>query len=116
MGNRCIKCGDCCEFIAVGFTLDEVRRNTDFPDRAFILKHWTPREPPAEKLNPLMSDRCFEGCIWYKCDLFDDESRLCKDHENRAKICREYPSKFHKSENLISARCGFMPPDGEKGL
>ncbi len=111
MGRKCIKCGDCCEFIAVGFTLDEVRNNLNFPDRNFILAHWTPRQAPKSKLNPLMSDKCFNGYLWYECDLFDHKTRLCRDYENRANICREYPSKYHKPEGLISCRCGFIPEE-----
>jgi Fe-S-cluster containining protein len=111
MGGRCIKCGDCCEFIAVGFTLDEVRNTASFPDRDFILTHWTPIEAPREKLNPSMSDRCFKGHIWYRCDLLDHKRRLCKNYEKRANICKEYPNKHHKAEGLISCRCGFMPEE-----
>lgn len=107
MNDKCKKCGDCCKFIAVGFTLDKIRNNPEFPDRDFILKHWTPREAPEKKLNPLMSDKCFEGFIWYECDLFDAESRLCKDYENRANICKNYPSKDHKPKDLISKHCAF---------
>ncbi len=107
MENGCIKCGDCCEFIAAGFTVDEVRANPDFPDRAFILKHWRPGKPPEKKLNPLMSDKCFEGFIWYECDLFDAENRMCRDYENRANICKNYPGRNHKPKDLISKRCIF---------
>lgn len=110
MGRRCIKCGDCCEFIATGFTLDEVKNTLNFPDRDFILAHWTPRQAPREKLNPLMSNRCFEGFNWLTCDLFNHETRLCMDYENRVRICKAYPSRHHKPKNLISTRCGFMPP------
>lgn len=107
MGKRCIKCGDCCEFIATGFMLDEVINNPDFSERDFILEHWTPVEPPKENRNPLMSNKCFDGFMWYGCDLFDSETRLCKDYENRPQICRGYPN-YHKPKDLISARCGYM--------
>jgi Fe-S-cluster containining protein len=111
MEGRCIKCGDCCEFIAVGFTLDEVRKNENFPDRDFILNHWLEVNPPKIKPNPLMSDKCFNGYIFYKCDLFDPILRRCNDHENRPNICRDYPGQNRKPESLFSARCGFMPQE-----
>lgn len=105
--SECIKCGDCCEFIGLGVRLGRIKANPKFPDRDFILQHFSPREAPKEKLNPLMSDKCFDGFYWYKCDLFDEETRLCKDYENRPAICRNYPSS-HKPKDLLSARCGFM--------
>lgn len=111
MCGQCIKCGDCCEYIAVGFTLDEVRSDPDFPDRDFILHHWTPATPSKKKLNPWMKDKCFNGFNFFSCNLFDSQTRLCKDYETRAVICRKYPTSFHNSENLISARCGFMPEE-----
>ncbi len=107
MERKCIKCGDCCECLAAGFTLDEVRNNPGFPERDFILKHLTPAEKPKQKKNPLMSDRAFDGFFWWHCDLFDAETRLCKDHKNRPDMCRAYPS-IHKNEDLISERCGYV--------
>ncbi len=107
MSDSCIQCGDCCEFIAVGFTLDRVQKDLTFPDREFILKHWTPSEKPLKKPNLLMSDKQFNGYFWYKCDLFDSESRKCKEHVNRIQICKNYPTSGHNNKTLISARCGF---------
>lgn len=109
--NRCAKCGDCCEFIGLGVTLDEVEADPNFPDRDFVLEHWTPTEVPKDKPNPLMSDKCFDGYVWYKCDLFNEKTRLCKDYKNRPEMCKNYPGKNRKPETLISARCGFMPED-----
>ena len=104
---KCTQCGDCCEFIAVGASLDKTRTIPDFPYRDFILKHWTPIEPPAKKLNPLMSDKQFDGYFWYKCDLFDTKTRKCKDHDNRVRRCKSYPTRGHNNKTLMSARCGF---------
>ena len=104
---KCIKCGDCCEAIALGATIEQIKADARFLSRDFILEHWTPCEPPKQKLNPLMNDKCFNGFIWYECDLFDSETRVCKDHKNKPAICKEYPGG-RKSESLISARCGFF--------
>lgn len=107
MGSKCIKCGDCCEFIGLGVTLDEIKANIHFPDREFILRHWVVTSKPREKSNFLMSDKCFNGYHWYRCDLFDSQTRLCKDYENRPQICKDYPGKNRQSSRFISARCGF---------
>lgn len=106
--SECVKCGDCCRKIPCGFVLDEVKADTSFQDRDFILEHWKPTTPLKNKLNPLMPDRCFEGFVWYECDMFEPVTNLCKDYENRPAICWSYPSEDHKSENLVSARCGFI--------
>ena len=111
MGDKCIKCGDCCEFIGLGATLDEIRADPNFPDRDFILQHWTPTKAPKKKPNPLMSDKCFDGYYWYKCDLFDSKERLCRDYKNRPEICKDCPGKNRKPESLISVRCGYMPEE-----
>jgi len=111
MGDKCIKCGDCCEFIGLGATLDEIRANPNFLGRDFILQRWTPTKAPKKKPNPLMSDKCFDGHYWYKCDLFDSKKRLCRDYKNRPEICKDCPGKDPKPESLISARCGFMPKE-----
>ncbi len=104
----CIRCGDCCEFIGCGFTLEKVRSTPDFPDRDFILEHWTPIDPPAKKLNPLMSDKQFDGYIWYKCDLFDSETRKCKVFKNRPETCRGCAPRRDTNKTLMSARCGYF--------
>ncbi len=104
MGNKCIRCGDCCEFLALGDLQGH-------PDREFILAHCRPTEAPKKKPNPLMSDKCFDGYIWYKCVWFDAVNRRCKAYEYRPAMCKEYPNK-RKPESLISARCGFF--NGEK--
>lgn len=108
MGSKCIKCGDCCEFIGLGVALDEIKAEMSYPDRDFILRHWAATGAPQRKPNPLMSDKCFNGYHWYKCDLLDSQTRLCKDYENRPQICKDCPGKNPKPESLISARCGFM--------
>ena len=105
--GKCIKCGDCCEFYALGASLEQITADAKFPDRDFVLKHLTPRQAPKHKPNPLMSDRAFDGFYWYSCDLFDSVKRLCKDYENRPGLCGKYP-KNHKPKDLISARCGFF--------
>jgi len=107
----CIKCGDCCEFLGAGFTLDELRANPNFlpHDRDFILEHWTAAEKPKRKPNPLMLDRAFEGYHFYRCDLFDQQTRLCKDNENKPLICKSYPTDCNrKREDYISERCGYV--------
>jgi len=114
MERKCIKCGDCCEFLAAGFTPDEIKDDPDFHDRDFILKHWIPAGRPEKKPNPLMSDRAFEGFIWYRCDLFDPETRLCKDYENRPNMCRDCPGSGFMPKDIISARCGFMPGEAKE--
>jgi len=107
MRKGCIQCGDCCEKIALGLTLDQIKAKSDVPDKNFILEHWTPAEKPIAKRNALMSDKQFNGYYWYTCDLFDTKTRKCKDWENRPAICRNYPSRRHTNETLISSNCGF---------
>lgn len=85
---ECNKCGDCCRFIALGSTIEQIRVDGGFPDRDFILVHWTSSEKPPQKLYPKMDDKRYDGFIWYKCDRFDVETNLCDDYENKGDICR----------------------------
>ena len=103
----CIRCWDCCEFIAVGFTLEKVRADPDFPDRGFILKHWTPTELPSEKPNPAMSDKQFSNCFWYECDLLNTKTRKCRDYENRPLICKGCPGCIHGDKARLSVKAAF---------
>jgi len=103
---KCIRCGDCCEFLALGVTLMQILVSDDLPDKDFIIEHFRQVERPKEKPNPQMSDNAFKGLVFYKCDLFDPTTRKCLDYENRPQICREYPGN-RKPQDLISARCDY---------
>lgn len=88
MMKGCNRCGGCCRDIAVGFTIERVRDNPDFPDREFILKHWKQKEAPKKKLYPNMSGKQYKGYVWMSCDWFNAKTNQCKYYENRPDICR----------------------------
>lgn len=107
--KKCFKCGVCCEFIAFGANLEQIKADKNFPDRDFILEHWKPKEPPPIKLNPNVSDKCWNGWFWFTCDLFDSITRLCIDYDNRPQICQNYPgNRENINSSLITEKCGFF--------
>lgn len=95
--------------MALGQSIEQIKANEKYPDRDFILAHFTPISPPSEKMNPLMSDECFAGFYWFKCDLLDPDKKTCTDYQNRPRICRDYPGKRENiNTSLITDKCGFF--------
>ena len=105
--DKCLKCGDCCEAIPMLFSLDDLRGQYSQEDLNFLQRNWHPIELPVKSANRF-AGKIFESARWFACDMFDGKRRLCKCHETRPQICRNYPA-YSRKEDLISDRCGFMP-------
>lgn len=81
-GTACNACGACCDPVVANFDLDEEPRTGTDLDAGeswdFAVEHWT-------KLGS-------EGAeVYYRCDAFDPETRLCTAHDDRPPICSGYP-------------------------
>jgi Fe-S-cluster containining protein len=46
----------------------------------------------------------------YRCDRFDDETRLCLAHDERPPICRAYPVAGNVLPEPCSFRVVWEPP------
>ncbi len=90
--NKYIECGDCCTWIGIRKPLDQLADECGpSADIDFMLKHWTSTKLPPVDVNPVVLAMRTKYKNWYKCDLYDSETRKCKDFENRPKLCRGCP-------------------------
>lgn len=52
---------------------------------------------------------------FYRCPVFDDQTRMCGDHTNRPALCRRYPWYGREPEagdyRTLSPRCSFIADD-----
>lgn len=89
-GLGCARCGACCEDIWIPYeTPDDLREKLaslgedDVRSRAdltFMLDHWTPGRGPDRAVH------------WrWTCDQYDPEHRLCRAHDGRPPVCRDFP-------------------------
>jgi len=106
----CSKCGDCCtniwsvhpdRFRAIldvvpPLTPNEVLAGNQ-ATAIFVLEHWTVLEESGR------------DDAKYKCDMFDEKSRLCMAHESRPPVCSGFPWYGRKPSlsTSISPRCSF---------
>jgi Fe-S-cluster containining protein len=90
--GACSGCGDCCDPIWYPLGPGDVRQSagtTGSADLRFAVAHWT---ATGERR---------DGMHAYRCDRFDERSRLCTAHDERPPICRAYPIPL----NVLPARC-----------
>ena len=103
---ECARCGQCCQLI--GWNPETGQRSwrevetlalRGHPDAIFMVAHW---------------HYCW-GTGYYWCDCFDFETHLCTVHEQRPKVCSDYPyyggdalpSKLH--DGCAFAQAGAPP-------
>jgi Fe-S-cluster containining protein len=80
--GTCSACGACCDPVWYPLGPADVRQSahtTHSEDLVFAAAHWHP------------TGETQHGMHAYRCDAFDDETRLCTAHAARPPICRAYP-------------------------
>lgn len=123
----CAKCGDCCAVIMLKVTKADIEKCSG-PDRDFIMQHWTEiSRKEANRLAPGLVKLCRGNPhVFYSCDKWDSESRLCTAHDERPPVCQGFPW-YDREPNgfalLPYRRCSFwheVPreqwPDGVQPL
>lgn len=119
--GECNKCGACCRAIALpGYEpgyFKNVTSKDPGSDISFIKENWIeiPQET-ALKINPWLKNWLLGGAItFFTCKNFDSEKNLCKIHETRPSVCREYPhyrlfdgySRLSVEDPLYDPNCGY---------
>jgi Fe-S-cluster containining protein len=87
-------CGACCTAISIPGTKKFIRaQNTHPEDKHFILHHWhrISRATAAERLPGLVVGGYGKGRVFYECDQYDSETKLCGAGEKRPPICKGFP-------------------------
>lgn len=93
---RCKKCGSCCDLISLTVKI----RPTLIPDSApkgWLQKHWHLVKKKGKR-------------YFYSCDFYDRETHLCKIHNTKPLVCKNFPyRKEHPDDyqKFISKGCGY---------
>ena len=96
--GECLKCGRCCKNIYVkhgkGFISDEK-----------LFNRLKPLHPFYFDLEIIGKD---ETGLLFACKNLDEATMLCKIHDRRAKICRDYPmEEILKMGGTLAEGCGY---------
>ena len=90
----CSACGACCDPVWYPLGPADIRQSavtTGAQDLVFAAAHWSPTGATSD------------GMHAYRCDRFDDETRLCTAHAERPPICRAYPV----ADNVLPLQCSL---------
>ena len=82
--GQCNRCGSCCEKIYVKHGRGGVLKDEKLFERLKLLHNF------YDDLECIGSDEL--GLI-FSCKNLDSVARMCKKHQSRAKICRDYPQE-----------------------
>ena len=114
--SDCGKCGKCCEGIYLPFSMKEIKeRLLDQKDGRFVAENFEQISfEEMSKINPYFVGRCINSQAkdlnYFKCNVFNYETRRCGDYENRPDFCRNYPFYPHSSDWLeINGEPKFKP-------
>lgn len=92
--ETCRKCGLCC-FIQLNFNVE----GRQFIPTPFTIEGATAKEKAYMSLQ--------------MCELFDQETRLCRDYDNRPESCRKYSCKGKPGPqmmDIVGARPTIIKP------
>jgi hypothetical protein len=95
--GQCNQCGQCCRAFRVKSEGRWIQTKKDFES---LIK----KKPEYSRLIPLDTS---DGYLEFTCSWLTNEG-ICKDHENRLSICKEYPatSRFYTG-NQLPDHCGY---------
>ena len=97
--GHCIGCGECCSHIYVRHAKDVIKEEAEF-------EKLRTRHPFYSYLDVIGKD---ETGLIFRCRNRDEESKRCKIHSLRPKICRDYPQ-----EEIFLLGGGLAPNCGYK--
>jgi len=95
--SDCGKCGKCCEGIYLPFSMKEIKeRLLGQKDGRFVAENFEQISfEEMKEINPYFVSRCVnpqaKDLNYFKCNVFNHETRRCGDYENRPDFCRNYP-------------------------
>lgn len=105
--TACNGCGGCCSPVSLAWTQDDVSRmlptQIDARTRHWVLHELHPltrREAVAATpwLQGLQTYAVRNGVLvldrptYYRCDHYDEDTKMCGDYDNRPQVCRDHPT------------------------
>lgn len=96
--GKCVQCGSCCRTISLRADSGWIRHIKDF-------ERVCDNYPEYRRFISEGKDK--EGFIQFSCSWLTEQG-VCKDYENRLKICRKFPSKsLHFCGGTLPTGCGY---------
>lgn len=96
--GSCNCCGRCCEKIYVKHGKSVITDEKVFEKLKYLHSFYA---------DLTVIDKDETGLV-FRCNNLDEETRLCKKHKMRAKICRDYPQEeIFTMGAQLSEGCGF---------
>lgn len=118
-------CGACCAAVLLTVTLESVetmrnRRGEGDAvggDWAHLLDHFYPiSADEANRRNPHLHARVGGGFRYFGCDWYDPQTKLCTHHDERPRLCREYPfygAPLAPGQIWYTPECGYAADVGK---
>jgi hypothetical protein len=97
LSGRCIRCGRCCEFLAVGMPAWIWHRARL---RALVRGYY------EENYGFVHEGDREDGCLVFSCANLGPD-RLCRIYPRRPRLCREYPSAWASEPPDLYPECGY---------
>jgi Fe-S-cluster containining protein len=118
MINYCKKCGSCCQAIWLRYSIKDIREILKkYPsnlDAIFILKNWERISyKDALKINSRIKifKKNYKKSYFYICNKYDKINKKCTIHDNKPRICKDYPfygkNKIPLGLVFYNDKCGF---------
>ncbi len=107
--GKCSRCGRCCKNIYV-------KHGKKIIDDDKLFNTLKPLHPFYFDLEIIGKD---EVGLLFACKNLDEKTKMCKIHNKRAKICRDYPmEEILKMGGTLAENCGFrfVPIDKFKDI
>ena len=96
--GKCSRCGRCCKNIYV-------KHGKKFITNKKLFNSLKPLHPFYFDLEIIGKD---EIGLLFACKNLDEETKMCKVHKRRAKICRDYPmEEILKMGGTLAEGCGY---------
>jgi hypothetical protein len=95
--GQCNQCGKCCQSFRVKSEGKWIKTPSQF-------KHLIQQKPDYSRL---IFKEEIDGYLYFTCSWLTSDG-ICKDHQNRLQICKEYPSttRFYTG-NTLPEHCGY---------
>jgi len=119
--NKCLRCGICC--IAIGLANSKTYYfKNKYNEADFVFKIWKRiskktalnrmnRARRKTKRDRMLSIKDLNG-FYYECIHFDKRKKMCRIHESKPEICKNYPyyeKRYGSNVNdmLHGSFCGY---------
>lgn len=97
--GHCLMCGRCCQRVSLAAGGRWLRKQKDFD-------HVIKTHPEYNRFSIVGYDS--QGFLLFSCSWYVQKAGICKDHDNRLSICRNFPDReLYFSGGEMIEGCGY---------